>query len=109
MAVLNVPPESQFAYVVVVARRARQLMMGGRPLVDNPRSRKNTRIAEEELQRGLLEYEVPDLGEEGAGRAEAQHRLVSGLLLKERGDLLRRLGEICGDRDIRLRRLRGGR
>ncbi|HTZ98908.1 MAG TPA: DNA-directed RNA polymerase subunit omega [Candidatus Aquilonibacter sp.] len=61
MAVSREAPESQFAYVVVVARRARQLMMGGRPLVDNPRSRKNTRIAEEELHEGFLEYETPEL------------------------------------------------
>jgi DNA-directed RNA polymerase omega subunit len=59
MTVLRETPESQFAYVVVVVRRARQLMIGGRPLVDNPRARKNTRIAEEELQQGLLEYELP--------------------------------------------------
>ena len=56
-------PDSQFAYVVVVSRRARQLMIGARPLVDNPRARKTTRIAEEELQQGLLEYELPDLPE----------------------------------------------
>ena len=60
MAVLREAPDSQFAYVVVVARRARQLMIGGRAMVDNPRSRKTTRIAEEELQRGLLEYETPE-------------------------------------------------
>jgi len=60
MAVSREAPESQFAYVVVAARRARQLMMGGRPLVDNPQARKTTRIAEEELQRGLLEYETTD-------------------------------------------------
>ncbi len=60
MPVFREPPESQFAYVVVVARRARQLMIGGRPLVDNPRSRKNTRIAEEELLNGLLEYEASE-------------------------------------------------
>jgi len=64
MAVLKQAPDSQFAYVVVVARRARQLMVGGRPLVDNPKSRKTTRIAEEELQKGLLEYETPDVPEE---------------------------------------------
>jgi DNA-directed RNA polymerase omega subunit len=64
MAVLRQAPESQFAYVVVVSRRARQLMLGGRPLVDNPRSRKTSRIAEEELQQGLLEYELPELPEE---------------------------------------------
>ncbi len=60
MAVSRHVPESQFAYVVVVSRRARQLMIGGRPMVDNPYSRKNTRIAEEELRQGLLEYETPE-------------------------------------------------
>ena len=60
MAVSRVAPESQFAYVVVAARRARQLMMGGRPMVDNPQARKTTRIAEEELQRGLLEYQTTE-------------------------------------------------
>jgi DNA-directed RNA polymerase omega subunit len=64
MVVFKQAPESQFAHVVVVARRARQLMIGGRPLVENPRSRKTTRIAEEELQQGLLEYEMPDLPDE---------------------------------------------
>jgi DNA-directed RNA polymerase omega subunit len=64
MAVFRQAPDSQFAYVVVVARRARQLMIGGRSLVENPRARKTTRIAEEELQRGLLEYEMPELPEE---------------------------------------------
>jgi len=63
MAVQRHAPESQFAYVVVVSRRARQLMMGARPLVENPRSRKNTRIAEEELLQGALEYELPEVPE----------------------------------------------
>jgi DNA-directed RNA polymerase omega subunit len=58
MGVLRTVPESQFAYVVVVARRARQLMIGGRPMVDNSRMRKTTRIAEEELLQGLLEYDL---------------------------------------------------
>lgn len=60
MAVSNQPPDSQFAYVVLVAKRARQLMAGGRPLVDNPKNLKFTRVAEEEVQKGLLEYQVPD-------------------------------------------------
>ena len=46
-----------------------------------------------------------DLGEEPARGAEAQHRLVSGLLLEQRRDLFRRLGEIGGDRDMGLPRL----
>jgi DNA-directed RNA polymerase omega subunit len=60
MTVLTHAPESQFAYVVVVARRARQLMIGGRPMVENPKSRKTTRIAEEELHKGYLEYQLPE-------------------------------------------------
>jgi len=70
MAGLTSVPESQFAYVVVVSRRARQLMMGGRPMVDNPKSRKTSRIAEEELLQGLLEYELPAVpeGEDKEGK-----------------------------------------
>ena len=68
MAVLRSVPESQFAYVVVVSRRARQLMVGGRPMVENPKSRKTSRIAEEELQQGLLEYEMPEFAEESEDR-----------------------------------------
>jgi DNA-directed RNA polymerase omega subunit len=66
MAVSRTAPESQFAYVVVVARRARQLMIGGRPMVDNLRARKNTRVAEEELLKGLLEYQLPEIPEDEA-------------------------------------------
>jgi len=64
MGVFRQAPDSQFAYVVVVARRARQLMIGARPLMDNPKSRKTSRIAEEELQQGLLEFDMPELPDE---------------------------------------------
>jgi len=63
MAVSNQPPDSKFAYVVLVARRARQLMAGGRPLVDNPRNHKYTRLAEEEMRKGMLEFELPEVSE----------------------------------------------
>jgi DNA-directed RNA polymerase subunit omega len=59
MTVKNEAPESQFAYVVVAARRARQLMAGAPPLVDNPQSRLATRIAQQELRHGLLQYDAP--------------------------------------------------
>ena len=59
MTVKNDPPDSKFAYVVVAARRARQLMSGAPPLLDNPRSRQSTRIAEQELKRSLLQFEIP--------------------------------------------------
>jgi DNA-directed RNA polymerase subunit omega len=65
MAVYTQAPESIFVYVIVAARRARQLQDGARPLLD-AKSSKPTRIAQEELTRGVLEYQVPDLpgGEE---------------------------------------------
>jgi hypothetical protein len=47
-------------------------MIGGRPLVDNPRSRKTSRIAEEELQLGLLEYSLPEIAD--AEEREAKRR-----------------------------------
>lgn len=59
MPVTNQPPESVFAYVVVAARRARQLMAGAPPLVENPRSRQPTRVAQQELQGGMLQFDLP--------------------------------------------------
>lgn len=49
--------ESKFRFVHVAARRARQLM-GGMPAMLESTSRKPTRIAEEEVLAGLIEYEV---------------------------------------------------
>jgi DNA-directed RNA polymerase subunit omega len=66
-------PDSKFAFVVVAARRARQLMGGASPLVVNPRSHKPTRVAIEELGAGVLEYQMPELpgdSEEGKRRKE---------------------------------------
>jgi DNA-directed RNA polymerase omega subunit len=61
MTISTQPPDSQFAYVVVAGRRARQLMIGASPLVANPRSHKATRVAMEELNAGQLEYDLPDV------------------------------------------------
>jgi DNA-directed RNA polymerase subunit omega len=58
MVAETIAPQSKFVYVIVASRRARQLQNGARPLMDS-HSRKATRIAQEELQNGLLEYEVP--------------------------------------------------
>jgi len=60
MTVQTKAPESQFAYVVLAARRARQLMAGAPPLVDNPRTLKPTRLACDEVDQGLLEYDFTD-------------------------------------------------
>jgi DNA-directed RNA polymerase omega subunit len=59
MTAESLAPESKFAFVVVAARRARQLMLGAVPLISNPRSLKPTRIAVEELNAGVLEFQGP--------------------------------------------------
>lgn len=64
MAVQKQPPSNTFAFVHIAAKRARQLQAGAPPLIPNPRSSKPTRIAMEELSRGLLEYELPEPEEE---------------------------------------------
>ena len=61
-------PDSKFAFVVVAARRARQLMLGASPLIANPHSLKSTRIAVEELRAGVLEYQLPETPAEAAER-----------------------------------------
>ena len=61
MTVQTKAPESQFAYVVLAARRARQIMAGAPPLMENPRTLKATRLACEELEHGLLEFDLPDV------------------------------------------------
>jgi DNA-directed RNA polymerase omega subunit len=62
MTVQTKAPESQFAYVVLAARRARQIMAGAPPLVENVRTQKATRIACEEVSQGLVEYDFIEAG-----------------------------------------------
>ena len=61
MTVAKEPPSSQFAFVLLAAKRARQLMAGAPMLLNHTRSHKPTRIAVEELQHELLEFEVPEV------------------------------------------------
>ena len=61
MTVETQAPDSKFAFVVIAARRARQLMLGASPLVANPRSHKPTRVAVEELRAGVLEFQLPPI------------------------------------------------
>ena len=53
--------DSNYRYVLVAARRARQIQNGARPSVE-PHSRKPCRIAEEELQAGMVKWEIPAVG-----------------------------------------------
>jgi DNA-directed RNA polymerase subunit omega len=49
--------DSEYRYVLVAARRARQLQNGARPVVST-QSRKACRIAEEEIKAGMVKWEV---------------------------------------------------
>ena len=64
MTVQTKAPQSQFAYVVLAARRARQIMAEAPPLVENLRTQKATRIACDEVNHGLIEYDFTEPGSE---------------------------------------------
>lgn len=51
--------DSNFRYVLVAARRARQLQNGAEPLVPS-RSRKACRVAQEEIAAGKINYVKPE-------------------------------------------------
>ncbi len=72
--------DSNYRYVLVAARRARQIQNGARPVVE-PHSRKPCRIAEEEIQAGKVKWEVPAAGSAAASPQspeELQSRAVGG-------------------------------
>lgn len=51
--------DSKFRFILVAAKRARQLQAGARPLVQTP-YKKNTKIAVAELEAGMVPFEVLD-------------------------------------------------
>ena len=67
--------DSNYRYILVAARRARQLQSGARPMVDT-HSRKPCRIAQEEIQAGKVKFEV---GEPKTAAAVANELLDKAL------------------------------
>lgn len=55
--------ENKFSFVLAAARRARQLQMGAKPLLQT-QHRKPTKIAVDELLRGAVEYQLEKLASE---------------------------------------------
>jgi len=49
--------ESKFRVILLIARRAKQIQAGAKPLVHTA-ARKATRIAREEFRAGLIPYEI---------------------------------------------------
>ena len=52
------PEQSTYRFIIVSAKRARQLQGGARPVLPTS-SRKSTIIAMEEVRRGLVKYFLP--------------------------------------------------
>lgn len=63
--------DSNYRYVLVAARRARQIQNGARPVLE-PHSRKPCRIAEEEIQAGKVKWEIPAAGAAASMEAAAE-------------------------------------
>jgi DNA-directed RNA polymerase subunit omega len=52
------PEQSTYRFIIVAAKRARQLQSGARPVLPTS-SKKPTVIAVEEVRRGLVKYMLP--------------------------------------------------
>ena len=61
--------DSNYRYILVAARRARQLQSGARPLVDTS-SRKPCRVARDEIRAGKVKWFIPAIAEAGADAVE---------------------------------------
>jgi DNA-directed RNA polymerase omega subunit len=61
--------DSKFRYILIAAKRTRQLQAGAKPLVNRP-SRKLTRVAQEEVASGLVKYEIVEEVKPGRKRAK---------------------------------------
>jgi DNA-directed RNA polymerase subunit omega len=60
--------ENRFLKVLIAAQRAKQLHKGARPLIQNSNTRA-TRLAIEEVERGLINYEhLPQVLDSRSGR-----------------------------------------
>ena len=54
------PEQSTYRWIIIAAKRARQLQGGARPFLPTT-SKKSTVIAMEEVRRGLVKWEDPSL------------------------------------------------
>jgi DNA-directed RNA polymerase subunit omega len=70
IAIPGDPEQSVYRFIIVAAKRARQLQSGVRPKVQYP-SKKMTRVAAEEVRRGLVPYIDPETAP-AAGEGEEE-------------------------------------
>jgi DNA-directed RNA polymerase subunit omega len=66
--------DSNYRYILVAARRARQLQSGARPMVDT-HSRKPCRVAQDEIRAGKVKWFIPEISQTEAaiGREMIEH------------------------------------
>jgi DNA-directed RNA polymerase subunit omega len=65
--------DSKFRFILVAARRARQLQSGAKPLIQAP-TKRPTRVAQQEVGAGLVAIEMlaPATGDENAKKKPAK-------------------------------------
>jgi DNA-directed RNA polymerase subunit omega len=56
--------DSKFRYILISAKRARQLQSGVRPLVQT-QTKRATKIAQQEVSAGLIPFEIVEVKTEG--------------------------------------------
>jgi DNA-directed RNA polymerase subunit omega len=71
--------DSNYRYILVAARRARQLQSGAKPMVDTD-SRKPCRIAMDEIDSGKVKWVVP---EPAKSASEVANELLEKVVPKE--------------------------
>jgi DNA-directed RNA polymerase omega subunit len=65
--------DSKFRYIIVAAKRTRQLQAGSKPMVGG-QGRKFTRIAMEEVSAGLVKFELTEETKASKRRASKEAR-----------------------------------
>jgi len=69
--------DSNYRYILVAARRARQLQGGAPPVIETP-SRKPCRIAQDEIKAGKVKWIIPEVPPEPVEAAAAMLDGVPG-------------------------------
>jgi DNA-directed RNA polymerase subunit omega len=67
--------DSNYRYILVAARRARQLQSGAPPVVDT-NSRKPCRIAQDEIRAGKVKWEIPETRSAAEQAGEALDKVL---------------------------------
>jgi DNA-directed RNA polymerase subunit omega len=61
--------DSKFRFILVAAKRARQLQAGARPLVQT-QTKKITKVAQMEVEAGLVPYEVLEISADNGDKGK---------------------------------------